>query len=188
MAEVWVSKYVSKARLLLAVIFIIISSCWDKYKILAFRWNTKKVRRTCRTCAALAYLLTNKVKEGRLVMLGKCSTEWEINSISGLHCRAMGGRTRMFHRDVQCKWTSGVRANSAVDGWNSRLNRSIGQEQPNNVFLLVHKSVSWYVGNWSGRKLKSANKNGEIIRRNKAREINNVWKCKAVWVNVNNDR
>ena len=37
-----------------------------------------------------------------------------------------------------------LRTNSAVEGWNCKLNISIGKQQPD-VCLLVRKQASWYL-------------------------------------------
>jgi hypothetical protein len=58
--------------LLLAVIFIFISGCGDKYKIFVLTVGyieNEQVGLTCRMCAALVYLRINKVEEGWLMIM-----------------------------------------------------------------------------------------------------------------------
>jgi len=54
--------------LLLAVIYILINACGDKYKILLEYKESEQVRLTYRMCVALAYLLISKVRAWFMIM------------------------------------------------------------------------------------------------------------------------
>lgn len=67
-----INKVFLKTLLLLAEIFILISTCGDKYKIFVLTVGfieNEQVRLRCRMCAVLVYLRVNKVEEDWLMIM-----------------------------------------------------------------------------------------------------------------------
>jgi hypothetical protein len=99
--------------------------------------ESKKVRLTSRLCAALAYLLVVKVEEGWLMIMENVPQSEKLTLFLDYYVQEL-----MQNRDVPIEmWNINKywhRANSVVEGWNSKLQSIMGEQQPY-VLMRVQK-------------------------------------------------
>lgn len=97
----------------------------------------KKFRLTCILCAALVYLLVNKVEEGWLMVLENVPQNEKLALFLEHYAQQLMENQNIsietWNINKHRPWT-----NHAVEGWNFKLNSIIGKLQQN-VFLQVQK-------------------------------------------------
>jgi hypothetical protein len=101
----------------------------------------------CAQCAALAYLVANKVKEVLLFVIKYVPQNEKLTSLLDYYAQQL-----MENQNVPIEmWNINKyrhRTNNSVEVWNSKLNSAIGKQQPN-IFPQVQKRkeeaelVSW---------------------------------------------
>jgi hypothetical protein len=99
--------------------------------------ESEPVRLTSRLCAALPYLLVNKVEEGWLMIVENVSKNEKLTVFLEYYVQQL-----MQNQNVPVEmWNINKyrhRTNSAVEGWNSKLKSIMGEQQPC-AFLRVQK-------------------------------------------------
>jgi hypothetical protein len=96
-----------------------------------------EVRLTCTVCAALAYVLINKVEEGWLMILENVPQNEKLTLFLDYYIQQL-----MENQNIPIEmWNINKhrhRTSNAVEGGNSKLNSTIGKQQTN-VFLQLQK-------------------------------------------------
>jgi hypothetical protein len=124
----------------MAIIFIVVSACIKTCKNIGLKVECKgneQFRPICRLWAALAYLIANKVEDVWPIIMENISQNEKLTLFINYYTQQL-----MENENILIEmWNINRhrhRTNSAVEGWNSKLNSTTGKQQPN-VFLQIQK-------------------------------------------------